>query len=157
MLTCYNQSISLQANGGPSNTSYTDLLAEVPAVAPPAYDGNGGNQFGGQQGGHQGGQFGGQQGGQQGGQFGGQQGGQQGGQYGMQQGGQYGGQQGGQYGGQQGGYGGLLQSICKPSPVEHLAFTCTMYNAITDTVPLALGSCMFAVVTLLGPITSILL
>lgn len=105
MLTCYNQPISLQANGGPSNTSYTDLLAEVPAVAPPAYDSNGGNQFGGQQGG------------QQGGQFGGQQGGQQGGQYGMQQGGQYGGQQGGQYGGQQGGFGGLLQFICKPTQV----------------------------------------
>ncbi len=91
----------VQANGGPS--SYTDLLAEVPA-APPAYDSNGGTQFGGQQGGQQGGQFGGQQGGQ----FGGQ----QGGQFGGQQGGQFGGQQAGQYGGQQG-FGGSSQPAGK--------------------------------------------
>ncbi|KAA6422373.1 MAG: clathrin assembly factor [Trebouxia sp. A1-2] len=84
-----------QANGGPSNASYTDLLAEVPA-APPVYESNGGTQFGGQQGGQQGGQFGGQQGGQFGGQQGGQFGGQQGGQFGGQQAGHYGAQQGGQ-------------------------------------------------------------
>ncbi|DBA72856.1 TPA: hypothetical protein ACH3X2_009827 [Trebouxia sp. C0005] len=89
-----------QANGGPSNASYTDLLAEVPA-APPVYESNGGTQFGGQQGGQQGGQFGGQQGGQ----FGGQ----QGGQFGGQQGGQFGGQQAGHYGAQQGGFGGSSQ------------------------------------------------
>ncbi len=82
--------LHVQANGGPS--SYTDLLAEVPA-APPAYDSNGGPKFGGQQGG----QFGGQQGGQ----------------FGGQQGGQFGGQQAGQYGGQQGGFGGSSQPTGK--------------------------------------------
>ena len=96
--------LHVQANGGPSNASYTDLLAEVPA-APPVYESNGGTQFGGQQGGQQGGQFGGQQGGQ----FGGQ----QGGQFGGQQGGQFGGQQAGHYGAQQGGFGGSSQPAGK--------------------------------------------
>lgn len=74
----------LQANGGPSNASYLDLLADVPGPSPTAANSSAGTQFGGQQS-----QFGGQQSAPQ-------QGGQPGGQFGQAS--QFGGQSAGQYG-----------------------------------------------------------